>query len=796
MSATLGNGRVPPVPCSSSGVRRIRRIRRPQENTILVSEDFTKHQVPLPEEPQMKRRTSKGRLRGIFNRTKSGKLSTTAAEQEVEGNVLTEQKQAAPCATNETSLAQGFEDPIFDDLAPAIEVVKQQPAKSTRSKSFKKGSSASKPITWDPPPLFQAYPQSVIHGNVYAPNMYADTILRFRNEKRRKQRKNDTTSNTIKINGRDDGDTSQDDDQIGIGQMELIPKVYVLATSGYFLQYAGEGSFDRLPEKIMPIGQDSAAFASDAIPGKHWVLQVSHASDENGNPRLEKWSFTKRLGFLGESKRCSASNFLIVLESPEVLDTWLSVVRREIESWGGKRYHPDLPVRPAAGEGARILQQRPSRRFLVKRDPNQFSNTPKEPNVGWGGPEMGGTPAAGTRKHSTATQDSVHSPSTSNMTASTDQHLLDRLRSSPRMSYISTGVKTHSTSRESSPVPSLTNLKFHLEDFSVSHEHLDMADRQPIAHGPISRSSNVTRNLPGPVSSGGAPNFSVPNFSKRYSGAYSTPPLSTASSNTSNPSRKLSSPPTILEQHDNFLDVGPSTAEAVQKRESSPLGPFTGDGVDRDSLSKDSLKPTVPNPSLQAPSFDRAVPRRFSSLEYSRGISPVHVPSANTPSPHPPPTTALPALPKPNSQPLSTPARNLRRPISMQIHPSPLPVLSPNIQASLPTIPPPAAERVDLQLPPPARDPPPPPPPFVPLSSAVQYPEHYLQLSGKVLNRRSMPHLGQPPSDPPNCPLPTPPVPRLPLIKLSSGSLRRSVERPLRAGLGPRTMGLLESSES
>ncbi|KAL8934682.1 MAG: hypothetical protein Q9216_005782 [Gyalolechia sp. 2 TL-2023] len=736
------------------------------------------------EESRIKRQASKGRLLGIFNRTRSTKLPTLAADQALDRSFATDQEQKIFSTTPPgTPPPQEIADLVPTGPIAATEASKQQPSMAKRNKSFKKQQSTAKSVPWDPPPLFQAYPQAVKHADVYAPNVSADTILRW-NEKKRKQKKKDKLSEPGQMDGVGEEVMPRDEDDEGLQNIELARKIYVLVTSGYFLQYAGEGSFDRLPEKIMPIGQESAAFASDAIPGKHWVLQVSHASDENGEPKLEKWSLAKRLGLRGDAKRCSASNYLLILDSPDDLDTWLVTVRREIEAWGGKRYQSDYVVRPSAGEAVRKVRQKPSRQYLVKRDPNQFSNNAKDTGVASEGTAWGGTPFAGTRKYSTATQESVHSPSTSNMTTSTDQNLLDRLKNSPGVSRVSTGAKTYSTSQESSPVASPTNLAFHLEDFTSSHELSKIADTSAMAPGPSSRSLSATRRPQAPASSSGAPNFSVPNFSIRYSGAYSTPPLSTTSSSTSNPSRKPASPLTIKEQHDIPQDSGKTMLDGLRTQASY------ADDISRRNLTlADRYRPVVSESSSEALSSDTTVPRRFSSLEYSRGISPVKSRSPKTPSPHPPPTSALPALPDSSGKNILAPPRNLRRPSSMQIHSSPLPSSSADLHGSLSTIPSPPAESLDPQLSPPSRDPPPPP---VSLSLSIPYQKQHLLPPSKVLNRRSMPHLGLPPSDPPNCPLPTPPVPRLPPIRLSSGSLRRSMERPLRAGFGPRTVGLLE----
>lgn len=788
-----------------SGTRNVKSVHRPRQHEAQALEEPTFQHEKHTEQPQVKRQASKGRLLGLFSRTKSTKSTKSpspGADQGSDGNDLLHQDRYALRKTSAISSTQSIGDLGRTDLVPSIEAPKQRPVKAKRSKSFKKDPSTTRSIPWDPPPLFQAYPQSIKHGTALAPMMSADVILRFHADRKRKQRKRDTVSVSAKANGIDDeDDILHGDEREEFQDMELALKIYVLVTSGYILQYAGEGGFDRLPEKIMPIGPDSAAFASDAVPGKHWVLQVSHALDENGNPKLEKRSFVKRFGFGADLKRGSLLNFLLVLDNPEDLENWLNVVKREFEAWGGRRYQPDPTVGPYADEMVRTLQQRPSRRYLVKRDPEQFSSSAKESNFPFEGASSDSiTPTATLRTYSTATQDSVHSPSTSNMTASTDQVLLDRLRNSPRMSYMSTGAKTHANSRDSSPVPSPTRLNFQLDDFPSTHEQPDKAERAvkttlqtPVQHlpqNPLDHSlpANLTRPLStvksclGTIPPTGAPNFSVPNFSKRYSSAHSTPPtLSSASSNTSNPSRKPKSPPTITEQHDDFQVIADAAAEASATEQ-----------LDPEAVSVADLKHPVPG-SLLSTSADQTVPRRFSSLEYSRGISPVNVHASPRSSPHPPPTSALPALPETGTNTLSASSHCLRRPISMQIHTSPLPSSAAKIHRPIPTIPsPPTNDRTPRFLPPSHV----PPPPLASSTFSPEVPDQHLLPPSKVLNRRSMPHLSRPPSAPPSCPLPTPPVPRLPPIRLSSGSLRRSVERPLRAGLGTRTAGLVEGNES
>ncbi|KAF2817404.1 uncharacterized protein BDZ99DRAFT_348480, partial [Mytilinidion resinicola] len=158
---------------------------------------------------------------------------------------------------------------------------------------------------------------------------------------------------------------------------DLTTKVYVLVTSGYVLQYAGEGPSDRLPEKILQLGTESAAFACDLIPGKHWVLQISQSAKEDGTvSSFPAKSLLSRLRLQSSGAKRTASSFFLIMESAEEMDTWLTAVRREIDTLGGMKCRTEsdpLPsTEPAVETG---LRHRPSHRYNVHRDPNRFGNS-------------------------------------------------------------------------------------------------------------------------------------------------------------------------------------------------------------------------------------------------------------------------------------------------------------------------------------------------------------------------------------------------------------------------------------
>ena len=795
---------LPPLQ-TSFNARPSQRLHRPRAVDQVVVGQAGHHQVYGSKEPDFKRRTSRAGLLSIFGRGKGAKYAKTIGQSTSPCGDLTSlqsdlfDRVEITHASGKTTIKQNIRTASIGSSIPSNGQAKtQEPKTVRRSMSLRKEPGNAKSVPWDPPPLFQAYPQAVKHATLCTPNLSADAILRLQRDITRKANKKD---NGLKEDANDGRHQSiADIPSETIHFPDWSRKIFVLATSGYFLQYAGEGTFDRLPEKVMPIGKDSAAFASDAIPGKHWVLQVSHASDEDGTPRIDSSKpFFKKLGFKSDMKRCSASNILLVLEAPEDLEAWLAVVRKEIDALGGRRYRPDTAIGADYRDTAQSLQPKPSRRYLVKRDPNQFSSSPQDTNAKITDAIPGKFPTASLRKHSTATEDSINSPSMSNATTSTDQHTLDRLRNSPRMSYISTGAKTHSTTRDSSPAPSPMRPVFHLEDFDLTdHEAPRLEDENSLAKQiPVHRLSQSStearrpltpprpmpaiKNSSSQTSFSGATNFSVPSFSKRYSSAHGTPLSSSASSwnSASLPQRSLS--PSEKTEHINEVETStaPGDLPVLQPDglSNGALNRVTGANAQTASTARMSV-PLDFSPASTL-SVTNTVPRRFSSLEYSRGISPTNLSLATSPSPtpHPPPTSTLPALPPltESNASLLAPSRKLRRPVSMQVHSHSTPM--PSKSQVLPSI---SDDTVssfgddvnsstsDLSfMPPPGRLPPPPPPP-----SLQQM---------KIQNRKSMPQIGRPLYDPPDCPLPIPPVPSLPPIQLSTGSLRRTMERPLRA---------------
>ncbi|CAK4033480.1 Hypothetical predicted protein [Lecanosticta acicola] len=236
---------------------------------------------------------------------------------------------------------------------------------------------------FDPPPLFQVWPQSTNYGTLQTTTPAPE--VRSTSPKSR-------LSSKIFLPGSDNsalqipGNRASIDSRATIKtQLRPLPsgsssqpilsrKLIVLVTSGYLLQYAETGPNDRLPEKILELGKDSAAYASDLIPGKYHVLQISQAVDQRGVAVAASHSLFSKIGLRKNATRRTASDFLLVMSDADEMAEWMTAIRKEIESQGGKRARCDSSTsRPRGSHPPKIdLEKTPSQshRYNVRRNPN------------------------------------------------------------------------------------------------------------------------------------------------------------------------------------------------------------------------------------------------------------------------------------------------------------------------------------------------------------------------------------------------------------------------------------------
>ena len=277
---------------------------------------------------------------------------------------------------SETHIASMSSDGPARPWTSAMKSPTFTPPKSPLGPSHKKRGSLA---TWDPVPLFQAFPQAIRIATLPA-CVQAESLLRvhYRRETlananvshpdlgeqkatfvemtRKKHRSNSSSCN-----------------------LDWTTKIYALLNSGYLLQYAGEGTPDRLPEKVVHLCKDSAAFASDVIPGRHWVLQVTSIFDESALVTQDTRSLFGKFALREKEKR-QASDMLMVFESAADMENWMTLLRREIESLGGKR---SLTETGAPKEIEDDVDQVPScTRTLAVRDSYRFASA-TSPEMRW-----------------------------------------------------------------------------------------------------------------------------------------------------------------------------------------------------------------------------------------------------------------------------------------------------------------------------------------------------------------------------------------------------------------------------
>lgn len=132
--------------------------------------------------------------------------------------------------------------------------------------------------------------------------------------------------------------------QIGdmINKAGWTSKIYVLTAGSltsppYILQFAAAGMASRQAERTLQLTKQSRAFVTDAIPGKHWVLQISQLLDTIAGTEMKKPG--SRMSFRPSEKVQKLVHLLLILDSGDDMEEWLTALRYEIDVLGGKGRH-------------------------------------------------------------------------------------------------------------------------------------------------------------------------------------------------------------------------------------------------------------------------------------------------------------------------------------------------------------------------------------------------------------------------------------------------------------------------
>lgn len=399
-------------------------------------------------------KSSKRSLRSIFSRSK---LTKDKAEQPTTAQPLRQSDLSiVETATPDNRTASNVHIPLATEpqnspssakrasSVPRSRSIRRQshalpPVMPTRKASVQDNTSRDSLAAWEMPPLFKAFPQTIRQATLPTVTMSTEMVLRLHE----KNVSAAVAAEQLTIEERTSREKTKKKHgkNPSLSNLHWTSKIYLLTTSGHLLQYAGAGNYDRLPEKVLKLSQTSAAFVTDSIPGKHWVLQVSSEPDAV-IPANESKSILSKLSILGGDKRATA-NILMVFESPDDLDSWMATLRGEIEKLGGRRKLSEtgVPEPPAA--------RRPAPRTMVVRDSMRFSRSPSRHQESSGDDDL--TLKVSDFQHSR--DQSLDEISTTNSIVSQDGQQLDNLRDSNgnRLSFASADRRTAVTSAASTP---------------------------------------------------------------------------------------------------------------------------------------------------------------------------------------------------------------------------------------------------------------------------------------------------------------------------------------------------------
>lgn len=613
--------------------------------------DPSAERVPLrtPLKPQ----SSKSSLKNLLFRTKSSRRPPTKNELALPA-IYESHKPSALSPNTEAALPSAISSSLLTPTTTNCSMSatpSRNPSPSATPKLVKVPTEEPSPTvsSWNPPALFKAYPQAIKHATLLSPTISADSILRIHAHKRDGSDKIDPTEGPVTTKRRKDEKKETHHSRRtsdALSKVEWSRKIYMLVTSGFLLQYSGEGSFDRKPEKVVPLGKNSVAFASDAIPGKHWVLQISHTQsvkEITTTPVVAKKSFFSRLRGSDTRRapepRGSTKSMLLVLEDAEDLSSWLSVVRREINALGSKEYTPDTRREPNAPDLHRF-QSTNSRQPKQKKSKTDLTDQPQSPP-----PTENGILAPPTKPQADDSLDkqvnrnsirqSVEISSLSTVTTATD---LDRLRDISRLSYASIGTRTIPSSRGTSPGPSpagpksSTTCRVSYVEASNNQKGLSQlpsADlylkqnslARPRSPSPAEESHDEVPKLRATVDKQevqSTPNFSHPMLSKRNSAMSSRMSMSPRDRSPSPVSHSASQPasPSNLPIQNITTVVNSATANQFDHTAQPKSSPYRDAHHALQSIRTDKIS----QPSI-APSAKPSRARRYSSFEGNPGMN-------------------------------------------------------------------------------------------------------------------------------------------------------------------------------
>ncbi|KAK1814955.1 hypothetical protein LTR12_010653 [Friedmanniomyces endolithicus] len=329
----LASATSPPEAATTINIRTRRRSVRSRRSQLLDHHN-AQPTSPVTEPkpgPHLQSRPSKMSLFGLFSRPKVEK-ARGYAEQGLTAPASLNLKHAN--ASKMTFATRSEHEDVVGELQPrtpsafSFRTHLARPASRATDRAPTPVFPPGKGIPFEAPPLFQAYPQSIKQATLQVSTMTAETVLQ-----KSKNRKagglsvepppRGSTDDRGSIETRRTAKTTlRHVAHVSIGHIELPKKILILVASGYLLQYAETGPSNRLPERVLQLGRESAAFISQAVDQQGVLLATSGSI-------FSKWSLRNT-----PAKRMTP-NLLLVMHDVTEMDSWMTAIRDEIAILGG-----------------------------------------------------------------------------------------------------------------------------------------------------------------------------------------------------------------------------------------------------------------------------------------------------------------------------------------------------------------------------------------------------------------------------------------------------------------------------
>ncbi|CAF9912684.1 MAG: hypothetical protein GOMPHAMPRED_007731 [Gomphillus americanus] len=383
--------------------------------------------------------------------------------------------------------------------------------------------------------------------------------------------------------------------------------IFILTTGGLLLQYSAIGLSDRLPQRYIQLTSNSTASASDAMAGRYWAVQVTESPNDNLNSSGAR-SRLSRFGSLS-TKTCKTS-MLLVMETAEQMDSWLLALKSEIASQGSKMHQLEtIPQNKSANEGFKTRESSyyafSDKKRLASASRNLYSTIPQDRT------ELTNTLNLNNNRREFPQQVDNESIPTANTSPVEETRGILRESNEQKTSSELSQSNNFSQPLLQWQLPSNFSPTFSSSS-SITGFLVNVLDAD------ISQDYYTTRQYSPSVSSDGAPNFSVPTFSHRFS--HSTKSGTLVPTPARSPRSSLDIPlPLGTDNHEKEmysvvslpLLVTPSTSRKLSQQSTTYCTVFDQDWSEPEETILVSL------------GEETVLPRPSSSLLLSRGIEAV-----------------------------------------------------------------------------------------------------------------------------------------------------------------------------